>query len=588
MFCIRPTPTPNRLVIRGGSLFAILAAEALALLVVALAATLQFDNFAFLDPGANLTVQYLISHGYSPTIDFFYHYGLLPLLFGRVWFSIFGLTPIACVALVPLLDIIIIWGFVRFAANLKLNLAGILIILLTGSLTIPSGFLNLAHGMEPIFLLHALAFQAGGNRRRALALAAACLFVKPSMAYFFGLVLLVFIVIADLRDHERPLRSIVADIYPATLVVIAIAAILVATFGFASAVGSMIPSEGFSAYRALGYGFFSGAGRSFLAPIGAPWLYYLANVAGPWIAYTIALAAAALVVLRRALADVASGEGTDRTPELLLTCAISHLSFIMFFFGNEFSWGYYFYIPVLGLAAAARLGIGWEVLVACLAFALPITKVDKRVIQRFAFARQEKSANAESYAAGLPAIPASPVVSPFTYQLWFTTSPSAETAGLWVTPDERAEWIKVLAMTRGHRTAILDYYGCADILFPEFSPPVTLFLVPGGASPAEISRKILQLEASSMIVMPRGQNGLLDDIPAIGNLVRRDFVAAFQGAWFVVYARRKGLTQRQGGCAGESRFQNLASSQLCSEFFHQRLGRSQACVSWMENRRVWW
>src|SRR5208282_5947011 len=112
-------------------------------------------------------------------------------------------TPIACVAVVPLVDILIIWGFVRFAANVKMNMAGILMILLTASLTIPSGFLNLAHGIEPIFLLHALAFQAGGSRRRALALAAACLFVKPSMAYFLGLVLLAFIVLAALRGSAR-------------------------------------------------------------------------------------------------------------------------------------------------------------------------------------------------------------------------------------------------------------------------------------------------------------------------------------------------------------------------------------------------
>jgi hypothetical protein len=64
----------------------------------------------------------------------------------------------------PLIDILIVWGFVRFAANLKVNLAGVLIILLTASLTIPSSFLNLTHGVEPIFLLHAL---AAGRRESA-------------------------------------------------------------------------------------------------------------------------------------------------------------------------------------------------------------------------------------------------------------------------------------------------------------------------------------------------------------------------------------------------------------------------------------
>ena len=73
---------------------------------------------------------------------------------------------------------------------------------------------------------------------------------------------------------------------------------------------------------------------------------------------------------------------------MILTCAALHLSFVLLFFGNESSWEYYFFMVILGLAAAARLGLQWEVLVACLAFALPMLKVDKAVIQRFAPVQQ--------------------------------------------------------------------------------------------------------------------------------------------------------------------------------------------------------
>src|SRR5277367_3893806 len=231
MIWIPMVPAPDRLVIPRGFLFALLSVEALALFVIQLAGTLQFNNFAFFDTGSNLTVQYLISHGLSPTLDFDYHYGLLPLLFGRVWFSVWGLTPIACVAAVPLIDAFIVWGFVRFAANLKVNLSGVLVILLTASLTIPSSLLNLTHGIEPVFLLHALADQSGGNRRRALAFATGALFVKPSMAYFIGFVLFSFIVADCLRGRERPLTALISETYPAVLVGIAIATILVASFG---------------------------------------------------------------------------------------------------------------------------------------------------------------------------------------------------------------------------------------------------------------------------------------------------------------------------------------------------------------------
>jgi len=126
----------------------------------------------------------------------------------------------------------------------------------------------------------------------------------------------------------------------------------------------------------------------------------------------------------------------------------------------------------------------------------------------------------------------------FGYRLWFTTSRSPETAGLWTTADERAEWIRVLATIRGHRAAMLDYFGCASLMFPEFSPPVTFSLVPGEYIPAALSREVSQLEESSMIVMPQWQIRLLDDVPEIGALVRRDFDPVFQGKWFIVYSRR--------------------------------------------------
>jgi hypothetical protein len=43
-----------------------------------------------------------------------------------------------------------------------------------------------------------------------------------------------------------------------------------------------------------------------------------------------------------------------------------------------------------------------------------------------------------------------------------------------------------------------------------------------------------------MMVMPRWQTQLLDDIPEIGAVVRHDFVPAFQGEWFIVYSRHEG------------------------------------------------
>jgi hypothetical protein len=180
-------------------------------------------------------------------------------------------------------------GFVRLAANLRLNLAGILIILLIAAQTITTSFPNLSHGMKRIFLLQALADQAGGNRRRALAIAAATLFIKPSMAYFPGLLLIVFILIDWLGNRGRQMRELVLAMYPVAIVTGAIAATLFTYFGMASVIRSLIPTQGSAIYRALDYGFFGPETRAFLAPRSAPWTYYCASIAGPWIAYTIAL-----------------------------------------------------------------------------------------------------------------------------------------------------------------------------------------------------------------------------------------------------------------------------------------------------------
>jgi hypothetical protein len=455
-----------------------------------------------------------------------------------VWFGICGLTPIACVVVTPLMDILLLWGFVRFAANLKLNLAGVLIILLTGTLTIPSSFLNLSHIFETVLLIHALADQAGGNRRRALALATVAVFVKPSMAYFLGLVLLVFVV-ADCLQNRMSLRAFVAETYPAALVGVAIASILTASFGLAPLVRTVIPSEGRALYYAQGYGFFNGAGRLFLAPDAVPWSFYLVSKAGLWIAYTIVLVIAALFIARSALTGFRAAERADRTAEVILTCAALHLSFVLFFFGNASTWEYYFYIVVLGLAAIARLGIRWEVLVASLALAIPITKVNKAIIPHLASHAQGTSAAMGRSATDRPSVADSPMESGFGYRLWSKTSPSPETAGLWATPEERREWIQVLAMIRGHDVTMLDKYGCADLLFSEFSPPTTFFLEAGGVTSADLSRKLSQLRASSMMVMPRWQSHLLDEVPEIGALVHREFVPAFRGDWFIVYARRE-------------------------------------------------
>src|SRR5271169_1107444 len=88
-------------------LFLLFAIEIVAIDFLRLPEIMAFDSYAFCDNGANLTLQYLASHGLIPTIDFGYHYGLLPILLGKIWFSIAGRTPFAYQALMVVCDLVI-------------------------------------------------------------------------------------------------------------------------------------------------------------------------------------------------------------------------------------------------------------------------------------------------------------------------------------------------------------------------------------------------------------------------------------------------------------------------------------------------
>jgi hypothetical protein len=529
----RVGPGPHRQS-SGVVLFSALAFESLIFLVIRFPGAMQFDAFAFSDTGANLTAQYLVAHGYRPLLDFSYHYGLLALLAANLWFRAFGCTPGTCEAAVVLADLLLIWALVRFITSLRLRFPGLLIIVATLPLTVPYSTQNFAHILEPVFLYNALAAQAAGRRRSALALATACLFVKPSMAYAYGLVVITLIVAERLLEGRDALRDWWLEFCPAVLTAFGVGAILAGYFGPVPLLRSLIPLAGSESYAANHFGFLHGTGRLFWAPESASASYYATNIAGPWIASTLLLLASAIFSAHKLVAP-AEGSGLDGRPaEIVVTCAALHVAFIAFFFGNNFSWIYYFYLLVFGLAAASQLWPAWQPLFCFLALAFPLVKLDKFVLGHFALPERPPVAGPQDEAASI--FNRESEVG-FTYQMWFTSAPTPQMAGLWAPAAERTEWTKVLSLTKGHRTAVLDTYGCVELLFPEFVPPVTLYMVPGAPTPEMVARKVSQLKSVSRIVMPRWESGLLDFWPAIGSVVRENFTYLWQGDRFVVYQR---------------------------------------------------
>ena len=149
-----------------------------------------------------MAIQDLISRGYRPGIDFGYLYGLLPLLVGRIWYGLAGLSPETFRVQVMACTIFTAWGMARFAAHDRVGLVGIMLIALAIPDLLLVTYIGLVQSLEQALLVNALAEQARGRRGTALALLTACCFVKPSLAVVQGFAVVIAIAV-NLRWAKR-------------------------------------------------------------------------------------------------------------------------------------------------------------------------------------------------------------------------------------------------------------------------------------------------------------------------------------------------------------------------------------------------
>ncbi|HEX8203175.1 MAG TPA: hypothetical protein VF590_22050 [Isosphaeraceae bacterium] len=468
----------------------------------------RFYRFAFLDSGGELVLQRLIDRGYRPTVDFGHFYGLVPLLISRAWYGLVGLTPAAFRAETLLCSLATAWGLARFAAYRGLGPAGVaLIALAVPDLLLPAQ-ITLVHALEQAVLVHGLAEHARGRRGRALACATACCFIKPSMGYVYGLVLLIAIALAVRRGDRVSWRRVLG---PAAATGAVLAAAVASAFGLVPLAVSLWPAKGAAMYRASRMGFFHGIGRDFWVLRGAGPIDYFRYETGFWLIGTLVLAWGGLAALTRLARGSAAGERAW-DDEVVATCAALHVAFVTLFFGHRGSWVYYFAVLVLGLGTMARGGPRPAALAWILAVLLAVSDRSKLVEVR----RQ-----------------------------WAADAPSAATLGLWATSEERAEWIRVLDLVRGHGPVLLAPCEGAAVLVPGFAPPIGGYFVPGYAVRPEVRRKAAQLEAAEMIVaaVPPDWHGFAD-WPALS--------AALEGCDLVWRGEHCRVYRRRGGAGGSS------------------------------------
>jgi hypothetical protein len=425
----------------------------------------MFARFGFGDSGAELVVQDLLRSGYRPTLDFGHVYGLLPLLMGRAWYGLFGISPESFRGLALVWSIVLAWGLARFlAARPTVPAAVALVVLAVPDMLLVSSITSV-HIMEPAVLVHAVAFQVRGCRAAALAAVTACVFVKPSMAYLYGLYLVIALGLANRRNG---LKMWLREFAPAAVTGALMAVVLGLVFGLAPLANTIFPRSGLELYRESHYGFFHGSGRRFWIIPGAGLRDYFRYEVGFWLIGTLVLLWGGLSSFWR-LAMKRGGRATTETldDEVVACCALLHVAFVTLFFGNYASWTYYFTILILGLAALSWRSRASALVIWILAALL------------LASDRAKLTTTADR---------------------WTTMRATSDTLNLWATPEERAQWDEVRERTRGENPTLVALHEGAALLTPGFMRPVGGFFDPGFAIPAEIHRKAEQLAAAKTIV----------------------------------------------------------------------------------------
>lgn len=448
---------------RPALMLALFATEVVVVQVWSLPTSLDFDRWAFWDPGANLTVQYLILHGYSPTKDFSYHYGLLPLWIGARWFKLFGATPLSCLILESLCNVSIAYGFAVFACTLKLKAVGFALLIAALPFAAVTEYPNLAHAFEAALLCNAIAQQAHGRRSVALMFATIAIFAKPVMGFVYGFVLLV---ISFSSRERRTMKQAARTLAPSAVVSLAFCILLATAYGLRPLLSTILPVTGARAYGLSGYGILH-SGRYFLFFPGARVGYYLGTPVLFWIAGSVLLITAGCGCLRILFARPAFQQ-ISRIEELVLTCATLHLIFVLFFYGDASSWTYYCYILVMGIAATTAMDLSLR-----------------------AF-----------WALALIAILANKSAISWNYLRWRTWTRDSQIGGLWMSKEESAELAHIISLAASRSAGVVASNGAAELLLPGFEKPVSLYFTPGLFREADVDRKLAQLSKVSVVLVP--------------------------------------------------------------------------------------
>ena len=437
-----------------------------------LANSMLFAKFAFGDNGWPLTTDALLDDGLNPVADFGYFYGLLTLVVDRAAFALFGRTPNTVMGIYAICTLAVAIGMARTLSAVKMRLLPSLFLISCAALSaIPRGFPSPAHALEAALLMTALAEHAAGRLHRSLALVTLAAFVKPSLGYVYG-VILIGLILSEASRWKRLL--------PAAFIGAALLVALTVRFGWEAVVRTQLPFDAMKAYEKANFGFCFGSGRPFWLPANPEFDYYFGGVAAVWLLSSAVLGITALRLLPRFREPAAS---------LAIACAILHFTFVFVLFGNEWSWIYYTYILFVGTAVSLNHWPRWiGGLVALGLLAVSVCGQYEWLWRRDAWTRAN-------------------------------TVRSLETAELPAAADQATEWgqIRVMAAKYPEREKVLllTRMGCPQLLAPELDGPHWWCLIQGFSRESELDRARQQISKAEWIVSPDWHDNNLMDWPEL-------------------------------------------------------------------------
>jgi hypothetical protein len=413
--------------------------------------------FSFYDPGTTIKGEYLLRQGLIPTIDFGYTHGLLALAYGRLGFAALGLTPHAFLALTLLTEFVMAFALARIFTALQLRWPSIVLFLAAIPIAIMPCYLTLAHPLEAMLILLALADQAEDKHPRALAILTACLFVKPSMAYVYGFLLLLLI----LHRHWPKHRPILRAILPAAVTLIAVFLALTLWLGPRPVISTLIPITGAATYSKTGFGFFAESGRALWYH--RPLWEYLITPVSIFLLATLAATVGAVY----ALSKIIRRPDNPRL-QLLFTLGALHTTFLLGFYGWTGSWTYYSYLPILALCILVEI--------------LPL--------------KNQRWTVASVLLAGVLAAHGRLAGSAYVDFMWKQPAP----VGVYAYSDQLTEFNQLLAATDNRPTLIMSV-GWLTHLPPNVRLPEAWFPEPGIPTASEIQRVKTQAQHADYILL---------------------------------------------------------------------------------------